>query len=39
MAANKMRFRHGLLVHMKEFWDPKRILDARAGRYDLEQSS
>jgi ketosteroid isomerase-like protein len=36
---NKMQFRDGLLVHMKEFWDPKRILDARAGLYDLEPSS
>jgi len=36
---NKMQFRDGLLVHMKEFWDPKRILDARAGLYDLEQAS
>ena len=36
---NKMEFRNGLLVHMKEFWDPKRILDARAGLYDLEQAS
>jgi hypothetical protein len=24
---------------MKEFWDPKRILDARAGLYDLEPAS
>jgi len=36
---NKMQFRNGLLVHMKEFWDPKRILDARVGLYDLEQAS
>jgi ketosteroid isomerase-like protein len=36
---NKMQFEDGLLVHMKEFWDPKRILDARAGLYDLEQAS
>ena len=36
---NKMQFRNGLLVHMKEFWDPKRILDARAGLYDLEKAS
>ena len=36
---NKMQFRNGLLVHMKEFWDPKRILAARAGLYDLEQAS
>lgn len=37
--VNKMQFRDGLLVHMKEFWDPKRILDARAGLYDLEQAT
>jgi ketosteroid isomerase-like protein len=36
---NKMQFRDGLLVHMKEFWDPKRILDARAGLYDLAPAS
>ena len=36
---NKMQFRDGLMVHMKEFWDPKRILAARAGLYDLEQAS
>ncbi len=36
---NKMQFRDGLLVHMREFWDPKRILDARAGIYDLELAS
>jgi ketosteroid isomerase-like protein len=36
---NKMQFRDGLMVHMREFWDPKRILDARAGLYDLEQAS
>jgi len=34
-----MQFQNGLLVHMKEFWDPKRILDARAGLDDLEQAS
>ena len=36
---NKMQFRNGLLVHMKEYWDPKRILDARGGLYDLEEAS
>ena len=34
-----LKTRDGLLVHMKEFWDPKRILDARAGLYDHEQAS
>jgi ketosteroid isomerase-like protein len=32
--VNKMTFRDGKLVHMREFWDPKRIIDARAGVYD-----
>jgi ketosteroid isomerase-like protein len=36
---NKMQFRDGLLVHMREFWDPKRILDARAGLYDVDLAS
>jgi ketosteroid isomerase-like protein len=36
--VNRMQFRDGLLVHMREFWDPKRILDARAGVYDVEQA-
>jgi ketosteroid isomerase-like protein len=37
--VNKMQFRDGLLVHMREFWDPKRILDARSGLLDQEQAS
>lgn len=32
--VNKMRFRDGKLTYMREFWDPKRILDARAGVFD-----
>jgi ketosteroid isomerase-like protein len=32
--VNKMIFRDGKLLYMREFWDPKRILDARAGLYD-----
>ena len=32
----KMQFRDGLLVHMKEFWDPERMLGARAGAYGLD---
>jgi ketosteroid isomerase-like protein len=32
--VNKMIFRDGKLVYMREFWDPKRIIDARAGFYD-----
>jgi uncharacterized protein len=37
--VNKLVFRDGLLVHMREFWDPKRILDARSGRYDVARAS
>jgi ketosteroid isomerase-like protein len=32
--VNRMRFRDGKLIYMREFWDPKRIIDARAGVYD-----
>jgi ketosteroid isomerase-like protein len=32
--VNKMIFRDGKLIYMREFWDPKRILDARAGLSD-----
>ncbi len=32
--VNKMTFRDGKLIYMKELWDPKRILDARSGVYD-----
>jgi ketosteroid isomerase-like protein len=32
--VNRMRFRDGKLVYMREYWDPKRIIDARAGVYD-----
>jgi ketosteroid isomerase-like protein len=32
--VNKMIFRDEKLIYMREFWDPKRILDARAGLYD-----
>ncbi len=33
---NRMRFRDGKLVFMREYWDPKRIIDARAGLYDTK---
>jgi ketosteroid isomerase-like protein len=33
---NKMKFRDGKMVYMREYWDPKKILDARAGLYDLK---
>jgi ketosteroid isomerase-like protein len=36
--VNKMRFRDGKLIHMREFWDPKRILDARSGALDGERA-
>lgn len=32
--VNRMRFHDGKLVYMREYWDPKRIIDARAGVYD-----
>jgi ketosteroid isomerase-like protein len=31
---NKMKFRDGKMIYMREFWDPKQILDARAGLFD-----
>jgi ketosteroid isomerase-like protein len=31
---NKMQFRDGKMVSMREFWDPKRIIDALDGTYD-----
>ncbi|HEY1223174.1 MAG TPA: hypothetical protein VGE75_06740 [Acidimicrobiales bacterium] len=34
--VNKMIFRDGQLIYMREFWDPKRIIDARAGAYDRD---
>jgi ketosteroid isomerase-like protein len=36
--VNKMQFRDGKLIHMREFWDPKRILDARSGALDGERA-
>jgi ketosteroid isomerase-like protein len=34
--VNRMRFRDGKMVYMREIWDPKRILDARSGLYDRD---
>jgi hypothetical protein len=34
--VNKMQFRDGKLVHMRELWDPKRIIDAGNGVYDRQ---
>ncbi len=31
---NRMQFRDGKMIFMREFWDPKRIIDALEGRYD-----
>jgi ketosteroid isomerase-like protein len=31
---NKMTFDDGKMVHMKELWDTKLILDAAAGAFD-----
>jgi ketosteroid isomerase-like protein len=36
--VNRMRFRDGKLIYMREIWDPKRIIDARAGVYDRSAS-
>jgi uncharacterized protein len=37
--VNKMQFRDGKLLHMREFWDPKRIIDAGNGVYDDQSAS
>jgi ketosteroid isomerase-like protein len=34
--VNKMQFRDGKLIHMREFWDPKRIIDANSGVLDAQ---
>ena len=31
---NKMQFRDGKLLHMRELWDPKRMIDAGNGVFD-----
>jgi ketosteroid isomerase-like protein len=31
---NKLQFRDGKLIAMREFWDPKRIVDALTGTFD-----
>ncbi len=33
---NKMTFRDGKLLHMREFWDPKRMIDAGNGVFDQQ---
>jgi len=32
--VNKMQFRDGKLLHMRELWDPKKIIDAGNGVFD-----
>jgi hypothetical protein len=34
MYVNKLEYRDGLLVRTREFWDPKRIIDATNVAYD-----
>jgi len=31
---NKMQFRDGKLLHMRELWDPKKMIDAGNGVFD-----
>ena len=31
---NKMTFRDGMLLHMRELWDPQRMIDAGNGVFD-----
>jgi ketosteroid isomerase-like protein len=31
-----MTFRDGKLLHMREFWDPKRMIDAGNGVFDQQ---
>ncbi|ELA3318770.1 putative PhzA/B-like protein [Klebsiella variicola] len=31
---NRLTFRNGLMTSMREFWDPKRIVDALNGRFE-----
>ncbi len=32
--VNKMQFRDGKLLHMRELWDPKKMIDAGNGVFD-----
>jgi ketosteroid isomerase-like protein len=32
--VNRMQFRHGKLLHMRELWDPKKMIDAGNGLFD-----
>jgi uncharacterized protein len=36
---NKMQFRDGKLLNMRELWDPKRMIDAGNGVYDHQAAS
>ncbi len=31
---NKLQFRDCLMIGMREFWDPKKIVDALSGSFD-----
>jgi ketosteroid isomerase-like protein len=37
--VNKMTFGEGKMVHMREFWDTKLIVDAAAGAFDHASSN
>lgn len=32
--VNRLEFRDGRLVRMREFWDPKKVVDALSGTFD-----
>jgi ketosteroid isomerase-like protein len=34
--VNKMQFRDGKLLHMRELWDPKKMIDAGNGVFDTQ---
>jgi ketosteroid isomerase-like protein len=36
---NKMQFRDGKLLHMRELWDPKKMIDAGNGVFDAQGSN
>jgi len=36
---NKMQFRDGKLLHMRELWDPKKMIDAGNGVFDAPKGN
>jgi hypothetical protein len=36
---NKMQFRDGKLLHMRELWDPKKMIDAGNGVFDAPRGN